>query len=229
MHVDLGAGEDRNTNRPWPGASCPGTLQAMTRRTWLACWPWLMTPDVVEAALAAGRLPCPGCSGSLGPWSWAREREIRGSAGARRRLRPRRARCRGCGTTHVLLPIWTLVRRRDATQVIVTGLSAWLGGQGHRPVAVALGVPEGTVRGWVRRFAGRAELLRVHATPLAHHLDPLLPAIAARGSPCEDAWEALGVALAAAVRRFGPGGPPWHALAGLTGGALLSTGPLPTR
>jgi hypothetical protein len=39
----------------------------------------------------------------------------------------------------------------------------------------------------------------------------------------------MGVALAAAVRRFGPGDPSWHAIAGLTGGALLSTEPLPTR
>ena len=157
-----------------------------------------------------------------------RDREIRGVAGARRRLRPRRARCRDCGTTHVLLPSWTLARRRDAAQVIGTALSAWRDGQGHRRIAAALGVPEGTVRGWLRRFASRAELLRVHATAWAHDLDPLLPAIAARGSPCDDAWEALGVAVAAVVRRFGPGGTPWHALAGLTGAALLSPGPLPT-
>ncbi|HUG82956.1 MAG TPA: helix-turn-helix domain-containing protein [Euzebya sp.] len=126
----------------------------------------------------------------------------------------------------MLLPVWTLVRRRDAPRVIVRALSAWRAGQGHRRIAAALGVPEGTVRGWLRRFASRAELLRVHATTWAHALDPVLPAIAARGSPCDAAWEALGVAVAAAVRRFGPGGMPCHVLAGLTGAALLSTGPL---
>ena len=54
----------------------------------------------VEAVLTGGGLRCPECRGRLGPWGHARERVIRGVA----RVRPRRAKCRECAKTHVLLP-----------------------------------------------------------------------------------------------------------------------------
>ena len=38
-----------------------------------------------------------------------------------------------------------------------------MAGHGHRPVAAALGVPAGTVRGWLRRLRARAGQLRAHA------------------------------------------------------------------
>ena len=37
--------------------------------------------------------------------------------GGDRRLRPRRARCRGCTGTHVLLPDVALLRRQDGVEV----------------------------------------------------------------------------------------------------------------
>ena len=61
----------------------------------------------VEKALSCGELRCPltGCRLLLGPWGWARERVVRGAG----RLRPRRARCRGCRSTGVLLPASVLL------------------------------------------------------------------------------------------------------------------------
>ena len=182
-------------------------------------------PVVVEADLAAGRLRCPRCHGPLGPWSWAREREVR-RLGARQRIRPRRSRCRDCRATHVLVPVSTLARRRDASAVIGAALWARHGGAGHRRIAADLGLPEATVRGWLRRFAERAGQVRAVAAAWLHRLDPLHPGIQARGSPPHDALEAIGLVVAAARRRWGPGAPPWHVIAGLTGGALLSTGTL---
>ncbi len=75
--------------------------------------------------------------------------------------RPRRSWCSGCRRTHVLLPASMLVRRADAVVVIGAALLAKAAGQGHRPIAVLLGRPESTVRGWLRRFTGRAESVRV--------------------------------------------------------------------
>ena len=62
----------------------------------------------VERRLAAGLLVCPRCGSRLGPWGHARTRRLRGSAGP---VRPRRTRCGGCGSTHVLLPVNALVLR----------------------------------------------------------------------------------------------------------------------
>jgi len=174
----------------------------------------------VDRDLTAGRVTCPTCDGVLGPWGWARRRLLRRRDGSVW-LRPRRGRCRSCGGTHVLLPVDTLVRRRDEVAVIGAALVAWLGGAGHRRIASGLGVPADTVRGWLRRFAVRAEDVRVHFWRLAHRLDASLGAIEPRGSQVADALEAIGVAAAAAVRRFGPAGSLWAFVSGATGGRLL--------
>lgn len=178
-------------------------------------------PVVVEADLVAGRLGCPDCHGSLRRWGWARERELRSPAGARR-FRPRRSICGGCASTHVLVPEDTLVRRRDAVAVIGDALTAKAGGAGHKPIAARLGVPASTVRGWLRRFAVVAERVREHFTRWAVALDPMLGPLAPAGSVFADAVGAIGVAAAAAVRRLGPR-PPWSLASALTGGGLLST------
>ena len=59
-------------------------------------------PDRVERELAAGLLRCPGWGDPLAPWAHARWRNVR-SVDGERRVRPRRARCVGCGGTRVLL------------------------------------------------------------------------------------------------------------------------------
>src|ERR1019366_1160343 len=85
----------------------------------------------VERQLAGGQLECPGCGGQLRGWGHAREREIRLGGEARRRLRPRRAVCSGCGQTQVLLPAWVLARRADGTGVIGEALALAAAGPGR--------------------------------------------------------------------------------------------------
>jgi len=176
-------------------------------------------PVVVERELKAGVLDCPTCAGVLRPWGFAAPRVLRGRAGGVQ-LRPRRSICAGCRGTHVLLPVVGLLRRVDLVVVIGAALLAKARGVGHRRIAADLGVPATTVRGWLRRFAARAELVRAQFTALAHRLDASLPAVGPRGSPTADALEAVGQAAAAATRRFGPA-PVWQFAAGATGGRLL--------
>lgn len=116
--------------------------------------------DVVERRLTAGELNCPGCGGVLARWGRARARRLRGP-GEPIRLWPRRSRCTDCGVTHVLLPVTALLRRADAAGVIVSALAAKASRSvGFRAIAAELDRPAETVRGWLRRFAGRAEAVR---------------------------------------------------------------------
>ncbi|MDQ2897634.1 MAG: DUF6431 domain-containing protein, partial [Actinomycetota bacterium] len=117
-----------------------------------------VNPDVLEADLAAGRLCCPGCDRRLSRWGFACEREVRMLDGVRR-LRPRRARCSACESTHVLLDACSVPRRRDGAEVIGQALLAKANGDGHRTIARRLRRPPSTVRGWLRAGARRAEAL----------------------------------------------------------------------
>ena len=114
-------------------------------------------PVRVESRLAAGEIGCPRCGGVLGGWGHARARQIAGLADP---VRPRRARCRGCAVTHVLLPVTVLVRRADAAEQIWTALTARADGWGHRRIGAVIQVPAATVRGWLRRAADRLEAIR---------------------------------------------------------------------
>jgi Domain of unknown function (DUF6431) len=174
----------------------------------------------VEAKLVGGLLGCPGCRGALGPWGHARERVIRCVGGWRQRLRPRRARCRGCACTHVLLPDVVLLRRRDEVSVVGAAITAKASGAGHRWIAQRLGVPKDTVRGWLRRFAADAEAIRAHFARWAFALDPELGPVLPAGGVLADALEAVAVAARAWVLRFGRG-ELWRIAAALSGGALL--------
>jgi len=173
----------------------------------------------VEAELVGGLLACPSCRGVLGPWGHARERVIRGREGWWR-LRPRRARCRGCKATHVLLADICLLRRRDEIAVIGAALVAKAAGEGHRGIARRVGVPKDTVRGWLRRFAANADAIRAYFARWAVALDPELGAVAPAASGLADAVEAVAVAARAWVLRFGPRAV-WSLVAVLSGGALL--------
>lgn len=177
-------------------------------------------PGEVERELVAGELHCPDCDGELRPWSFARRRSLRGAEG-RVPVRPRRSRCRGCRVTHVLLPVVALLRRHDLVEVIGTALVANAAGIGHRRIAARHGVPEETVRGWLRRFRGRAVEIREHFTRLAHRLGADLSVVLPRASPVADAVEAIGVAAQAAAERFGST-PVWEFAAGASAGRLLS-------
>ncbi|MEV7740123.1 DUF6431 domain-containing protein [Streptomyces sp. NPDC088921] len=154
----------------------------------------------MERQLQTGRLTCPACSAVLTPWGHGRPREVRGDLGARFFVRPRRSRCSGCQVTHVLLPEVIWPRRADAAEVIGAGLEIAALGMGHRQVAVHLGLAEGTVRGWIRRFTSRAEDVRRYFTIALVALadDPVMPDPS--GTPLADA--------VSAVVGGGPRGPP---------------------
>jgi hypothetical protein len=178
--------------------------------------------DDVERRLVAGELACPACGGPLARWGRARERQVRGLDGVGR-FTPRRARCRGCGGTHVLLPVACLARRADEVAVIGQALEAKAAGAGHRVIAEVLGRPASTVRGWLRALAARAEQVRLVFTALAVSLvaDPPLPAAA--GSPLGDAVAAIAAAAAAAAKFLAIGKVTrWHLAAAVTCGMLLA-------
>jgi hypothetical protein len=122
----------------------------------------------------------------------------------------------------VLLPVTCLARRADEAAVIGAALEAKAAGAGHRPIAVLLGRPPSTVRGWLRAFAARAELVRQAFTALAAGLvaDPPLPGPA--GSAVADAVAAV-AAAAAAVRLAAVGEVArWQLAAAVTCGMLLA-------
>ena len=174
----------------------------------------------VERLLLGGDLSCPSCAGVLRRWGHARWRSSRGELGDVRH-RPRRAICSACGRTHVLLPATWLLRRADGVAVIGAALLAKATGAGHRPIAAMLGRPPATVRGWLRRFATRAEDIRVVFTRLLHAVDPEADPLLPRGSGFADAVEALGRAAAAVVVRLSPGSP-WEFASRASAGLLLA-------
>ena len=181
---------------------------------------------VVEAQLKSGRLQCqvPGCGGVLAPWWYGVLREIVGLDGASGPVRPRRAICGSCGTTRVLLPDTMLRRRQYSAEVIGTALLHAAAGMPWTRVAARIGVPFETVRGWLRRFARRADLVRAWLLGLLDALvdDPALP-------PGEAGPAAGALGVLAALRRQMPGRrpvvaslSPWQLAARLSRGGLLS-------
>ncbi len=146
------------------------------------------TAPEVERALCEGRLACPGCGGELRPWSHARRRTLRTlESGIKLIERPRRAICRGCGATHVLLPANLLARRGDELTVIGAALERAARGQGYEPIAAALGRPISTVRSWICRARGRAGQIRAGLAGWIVALDPDPPPLAPALSPWEEA------------------------------------------
>ena len=95
-------------------------------------------------------------------------------------------------------------------------------GRGHRLIARDLGVPHGTVRGWIRRACRSAGQLRAAGVRAVVALDP--DALPARILPSELAYalDALGAAAVALGGRFGVQHvSPWARVVVLTRGRLL--------
>ena len=158
--------------------------------------------DQVERRLAAGELSCPSCGGVLAGWGRGRPRQLRGADGPVE-LCPRRSRCTGCGVTHVLLPVTALLRRADTAAVIVSALAAKATTRvGFRRVAADLARPAETVRGWLRRFAERAEAVRSVFTVwlAAVAADPVMPDAA--GGVFADAMTVIAAVATAITHRF---------------------------
>jgi transposase-like protein len=178
----------------------------------------------VERRLVARELACPGCAGVLVRWGHARQRVIRGESGGVR-VRPRRAWCRGCGVTHVLLPVGVLLRRADSVGVVGTAITAKATGLGARPIAALLERPRGTVRGWLARFGSRVEAVRGWFTGLlcAVAVDPVPPGPA--GSAWADAVAAIEAAVEAVAARFAVTGVTmWQVVGAASEGRLLAPG-----
>jgi transposase-like protein len=184
-------------------------------------------PVRVESRLAAGEIGCPRCGeGVLAGWGHARARWIEGLADS---LRPRRARCRSCRATHVLLPVTVLLRRAYAAERIWAALSARSNGAGHRRIGAALSMPAATVRGWLRRAARRLEAIRVWFLGVAvtAGVDVRIPDTC--GCAWRDALAAVATATGAIRFRFGPAGlfgavMPARVAAAASGGRLLAPG-----
>jgi hypothetical protein len=178
----------------------------------------------VERMLEEGGWRCPGCGGRLARWGHARKRVVFGLGREGRQVRPHRSRCAGCGATHVLLPAGLLLRRMDEAPAIGAALALAALGRGYRLVAAELKVPVDTVRGWLRRAAGRAGLVREVFTKVAAALSadpvPLEPA----GSPLADALVAVAAGAAAAEGRWLRllAVSPWEIAAAVTNATLLA-------
>jgi hypothetical protein len=125
----------------------------------------------------------------------------------------------------VLLPVLALARRADTVAVIGAGLAARAAGWGARRIAGVLARPAATVRGWLRRFACRAEALRRLFTGLVRDLDADPPGLAPAGSAFADAVAAVLAAAAAVPRRWGAAVATlsaWEVAAALSNGQLLA-------
>lgn len=170
--------------------------------------------------LADRDLLCP-CGGVLAPWGHARPRRVRG---IREVVRPRRGRCSRCAVTHVLLPPSLLARRADCVGRVAVALERAAGGAGFRSIAAVMGVPEGTVRGWLRRARANVTRFASVVAGLVRRWDPGDPsAVAPPGDRVAVLVSAVGDLASAAVRRWGAGARvrPWELAGVVTGGWLL--------
>ncbi len=188
-------------------------------------------PVRVESRLAAGEIGCPGCGGVLAGWGHARARRIAGLVDP---VRPRRARCRACAVTHVLLPVTVLLRRAYAAEQVWAALTARADGLGHRRIAAVTRVPAATVRGWLRRAADRLEAIRSWFIGVAvtAGVDVVIP----DGAGCgwRDVLAAVATATTAIRLRFGAVGllgtvTPDRVAVAASSGRLLAPGWPPPR
>jgi hypothetical protein len=174
-------------------------------------------------ALDRRRLPCPGCGAPLKPWGRARERTVRDQGGAEVTVRPDRGRCTGCDATHVILDARLLPGRAYASGLIGQALVSAASGHGHRRIARQAGVPDGTVRGWIRRARRSAAQLYAVGVRAVVTLDPESLPVRVLADSLACALDVLGAAAEAMGRRFGLRATgPWARVSVLTHGRLLS-------
>lgn len=210
-----------NTNSPFPPSAASTTVSGCSLM--LLC----LDPSAAAADLAAGALACPrwGCEGRLGPWGHARPRWVRIAPSRRESHRPRRARCRSCGRTQVLVWARSHPRRVDAVETVGAALLASVSGLSDRAVAEQLGLPATTVRDWLRRARVNANAVQAEATAAVLALDANVTRIEPVGSALGDMLTTVGIAASAARRRFGPIAPTWQLATVITGAGILAARP----
>ena len=135
--------------------------------------------DEVERQLAGGELACPSCGGVLGGWGNARLRRVRAAEGpdavaGSAQVTVPRVQGDACAAAGVVPAAPGGCGRGDR------GGAGGGGGRGRAPQdrRACWGGRRSTVRGWLRRFAGRAEEVRVFFTVLLARTgpDPVMPA-----------------------------------------------------
>ncbi|MCW6007567.1 hypothetical protein K1W54_23905 [Micromonospora sp. CPCC 205371] len=125
----------------------------------------------------------------------------------------------------MLLPVTVLVRRADEVEVVGSALAARAAGAGAGRIARALGRARSTVRGWLTRFAYRAELVRRLFGQARAGVAPARVLPVPAGSPRAEAAAATVAAGVAIARRWGWDVltvSPWRVSCAVTGGRLLS-------
>ena len=111
----------------------------------------------------------------------------------------------------MLLPAWAVPRRRDSAEVIGAALLDNARGMGHRRIAARLGRPPGTVRGWLRTFARRAEQVSASARRWTHAIDArALDQAGPAASPVVDAVDVLGRMARACRLQLRMSASPWE-------------------
>jgi hypothetical protein len=191
--------------------------------------------DVVERMLADGELRCPECAGVLAPWGNVARRFVRHADGEEETIKLRRAICSsrhddGQRRTHVLLPAFLLGRRLDVVETIWLVLRARQDGSGWRRLVALAGRAASTVRGWTRRAVARAPMIWARFAQLEYLLVTAAGVDMARvepaGSALGDALAQAGACLAALGRDVVVRAGVARAVAVLSGGWLLGSGPL---
>jgi hypothetical protein len=164
----------------------------------------------------APRPRCPVCGGATQRWH-GYLRHVRDDRD--QLIWIARVRCTSCGVTQALLPSFVLPRRWDAVAHVGRAAELAAAGLGHRPIASALGRPETTVRGWLRRLRSLAPTLTTTLLARAVALGwsgfelPVagLPRLCAAVAALASRW--LGRSAAG----------PWAVAGLITGGGLLAT------
>jgi hypothetical protein len=126
----------------------------------------------------------------------------------------------GCGKSHSCWPDLLVGRRIDLAEVIGEALEAKAAGSGHRRIASGLGIPAGTVRGWLRRFALIASGLTARLITVAAAADPVVRA-PPEGDPFAVAVAWVGLAAAAMASLSGEPVDQWPFAVMVSCGGLL--------
>ena len=184
-----------------------------------------------EQTLLAGDMPCPRCQGVLRPFGNGRTRTVRGVGADTVTVTPRRARCRDCSATQILLPTELVLRRADSTEAIGAALVARARGAGYRSIAAHFERPESTVRRWLRAVREpHAQWLYRRAVDQAVTIDREL---LVRPAPQSTTLgHALNLLAGAAVRfreSFGRSDPVWSLIGFFAQGRLLAAPRPPLR